>query len=98
MRLIDCSLFLAARNCLVGDNHVVKVGDFGLARLVKCEDHYTAKHGAKFPIKWTGKLTLIFLFLNIPFLPLLLLQHRKVSKEISFRPNPMCGGKCFSLY
>lgn len=45
---------LAARNCLVGDNHVVKVGDFGLARLVKCEDHYTAKHGAKFPIKWTG--------------------------------------------
>jgi serine/threonine protein kinase len=46
---------LAARNCLVGDNHVVKVGDFGLARLVKCEDHYTAKHGAKFPIKWTGK-------------------------------------------
>ncbi|CAF1176771.1 unnamed protein product [Rotaria sp. Silwood1] len=45
---------LAARNCLVGDNHVVKVGDFGLARLVKCEDHYTAKHGAKFPIKWTA--------------------------------------------
>lgn len=47
-------IYLAARNCLVGDNHVVKVGDFGLARLVKCEDHYTAKHGAKFPIKWTG--------------------------------------------
>ncbi|CAF0916466.1 unnamed protein product [Adineta steineri] len=45
---------LAARNCLVGDNHVVKVGDFGLARLVRCEDHYTAKHGAKFPIKWTA--------------------------------------------
>ncbi len=55
-------MYLAARNCLVGDNHVVKVGDFGLARLVKCEDHYTAKHGAKFPIKWTGKLKCLFLF------------------------------------
>ncbi len=54
-------MFLAARNCLVGDNHVVKVGDFGLARLVKCEDHYTAKHGAKFPIKWTGKRKIYFL-------------------------------------
>lgn len=41
---------LAARNCLVGDNNIVKVADFGLARLIK-EDTYTAHVGSKFPIK-----------------------------------------------
>ena len=44
---------LAARNCLVGENHLVKVADFGLARLMK-DDTYTAHAGAKFPIKWTA--------------------------------------------
>lgn len=44
---------LAARNCLVGDNHLVKVADFGLARLMR-DDTYTAHAGAKFPIKWTA--------------------------------------------
>ncbi|KJE96371.1 TKL protein kinase, variant 1 [Capsaspora owczarzaki ATCC 30864] len=43
---------LAARNCLVGQNNLVKVADFGLSRLV--EDEYTAREGAKFPIKWTA--------------------------------------------
>jgi serine/threonine protein kinase len=41
---------LAARNCLVSDSGVVKIGDFGLARYMH-EDTYTAKAGAKFPIK-----------------------------------------------
>ena len=53
---------LAARNCLVGENNVVKVADFGLARLVSqlgdadadIESAYTAHIGAKFPIKWTA--------------------------------------------
>ena len=44
---------LAARNCLVGESHVVKVADFGLARLIR-DDTYTAHPGAKFPIKWTA--------------------------------------------
>lgn len=44
---------LAARNCLVGDDHIVKVADFGLARILR-EDHYDAKSGSKFPIKWTA--------------------------------------------
>lgn len=44
---------LAARNCLVGPDHLVKVADFGLARLMK-DDTYTAHAGAKFPIKWTA--------------------------------------------
>jgi abelson tyrosine-protein kinase 1 len=37
----------------VGENHLVKVADFGLARLMK-DDTYTAHAGAKFPIKWTA--------------------------------------------
>ena len=47
---------LAARNILVGDNNVVKVADFGLARVIKefQEGVYDAKEGTKFPIKWTA--------------------------------------------
>lgn len=44
---------LAARNVLVGEGNVVKVADFGLARLIE-EDEYMARVGAKFPIKWTA--------------------------------------------
>ncbi|XP_056460276.1 tyrosine-protein kinase ABL2-like [Gadus chalcogrammus] len=44
---------LAARNCLVGENHVVKVADFGLSRLMT-GDTYTAHAGAKFPINWSA--------------------------------------------
>ncbi|XP_076455377.1 uncharacterized protein LOC143289977 [Babylonia areolata] len=50
---------LAARNCLVADTNVVKVADFGLARLMK-DDTYTAHAGAKFPIKWTAPEGLAF--------------------------------------
>lgn len=48
---------LAARNILVGEQNVVKIADFGLARLIK-EDEYEARVGARFPIKWTGKFLL----------------------------------------
>lgn len=44
---------MAARNCLVADENIVKVADFGLARFMR-EDTYTAHQGAKFPIKWTA--------------------------------------------
>ncbi|CDW51844.1 F actin bind and Pkinase Tyr and SH2 domain conta ining protein [Trichuris trichiura] len=44
---------LAARNCLVGEKHIVKIADFGLARFMR-EETYTARAGAKFPIKWTA--------------------------------------------
>ncbi|KAF8783040.1 tyrosine-protein kinase Src64B-like isoform X3 [Argiope bruennichi] len=44
---------LAARNILVGDNNIVKVADFGLARIIE-DSEYTARQGAKFPIKWTA--------------------------------------------
>ncbi|XP_057557652.1 protein-tyrosine kinase 6-like isoform X2 [Hippopotamus amphibius kiboko] len=43
---------LAARNILVGENNVCKVGDFGLARLIK-EDIYLS-HDHNIPYKWTA--------------------------------------------
>ncbi|UJR29956.1 hypothetical protein I4U23_017503 [Adineta vaga] len=44
---------LAARNILVGENNIVKIADFGLARIIN-EDIYEARPEAKFPIKWTA--------------------------------------------
>ncbi|XP_067938733.1 tyrosine-protein kinase Yes-like isoform X2 [Watersipora subatra] len=51
---------LRAANILVGDNHLVKVADFGLARALDHHDNaddddvYLAQEGTKFPIKWTA--------------------------------------------
>uniref|UniRef100_H2ZGQ7 Tyrosine-protein kinase n=1 Tax=Ciona savignyi TaxID=51511 RepID=H2ZGQ7_CIOSA len=42
-----------AANILVGKNQVCKIADFGLARLI-VDDEYSARQGAKFPIKWTA--------------------------------------------
>lgn len=44
---------LAARNILVGERNLVKIADFGLARLIS-GNVYSAQEGAKFPIKWTA--------------------------------------------
>lgn len=59
-----CYRDLAARNCLVGDDNVVKVADFGLARCMHKEDTYTAHAGAKFPIKCEDFLYLYFKLKN----------------------------------
>uniref|UniRef100_A0A1I7XFS4 Non-specific protein-tyrosine kinase n=1 Tax=Heterorhabditis bacteriophora TaxID=37862 RepID=A0A1I7XFS4_HETBA len=45
---------LAARNILINNNLSVKIADFGLARLLKKENEYEARTGARFPIKWTA--------------------------------------------
>ncbi|XP_063312078.1 tyrosine-protein kinase Lck [Pelobates fuscus] len=44
---------LRAANILVSESICCKIADFGLARLI-LNDTYTAKEGAKFPIKWTA--------------------------------------------
>ncbi|XP_022088016.1 tyrosine-protein kinase SRK2-like [Acanthaster planci] len=44
---------LAARNILVGENNLVKIADFGLAKLV-LDENYVARKGNKFPVKWTA--------------------------------------------
>uniref|UniRef100_W5LNS4 Tyrosine-protein kinase n=1 Tax=Astyanax mexicanus TaxID=7994 RepID=W5LNS4_ASTMX len=44
---------LRSANILVGDSLVCKIADFGLARLIE-DNEYTARQGAKFPIKWTA--------------------------------------------
>jgi serine/threonine protein kinase len=41
---------LAARNILISHPFVVKIADFGLARLIR-ENEYEAREGARFPIK-----------------------------------------------
>ena len=50
---------LAARKCLVGKNHLVKVADFGMSRLLDAEI-YDARAGTKFPIKWTAPEALVY--------------------------------------
>ncbi|XP_078279593.1 proto-oncogene tyrosine-protein kinase LCK-like [Rhinoraja longicauda] len=44
---------LRAANILVSDELCCKIADFGLARLIE-DNEYTAREGAKFPIKWTA--------------------------------------------
>ena len=43
---------LASRNCLVGQNYVVKIGDFGLSRDLYDSAYYCTKGKAKLPIRW----------------------------------------------
>ncbi|KAG2461549.1 tyrosine-protein kinase HCK isoform X2 [Polypterus senegalus] len=44
---------LRAANILVSKTLVCKIADFGLARIIE-DNEYTAREGAKFPIKWTA--------------------------------------------
>ncbi|XP_065502079.1 tyrosine-protein kinase HCK isoform X2 [Caloenas nicobarica] len=44
---------LRAANILVSALLVCKIADFGLARVIE-DNEYTAREGAKFPIKWTA--------------------------------------------
>ncbi|KAM6319052.1 tyrosine-protein kinase HCK [Podargus strigoides] len=44
---------LRAANILVSAVLVCKIADFGLARVIE-DNEYTAREGAKFPIKWTA--------------------------------------------
>lgn len=43
---------LAARNILVGDDYVMKIADFGLARDIYKDDLYVKKTQGLLPVKW----------------------------------------------
>ncbi|XP_078358900.1 fibroblast growth factor receptor 4-like [Oculina patagonica] len=43
---------LAARNILVGDDHTIKIADFGLARDVHQVDYYRKTTDGRLPVKW----------------------------------------------
>ena len=43
---------LATRNCLVSDNFVVKIGDFGMSRNLYEQSYYKVKGRAMMPIRW----------------------------------------------
>uniref|UniRef100_A0A674JVD6 Tyrosine-protein kinase n=1 Tax=Terrapene triunguis TaxID=2587831 RepID=A0A674JVD6_9SAUR len=51
--------YLAARNCLVNDQGIVKVSDFGLSRYV-LDDEYTSSMGSKFPVRWSPPEVLLY--------------------------------------
>ncbi|MEE6459026.1 hypothetical protein FKM82_000513 [Ascaphus truei] len=43
---------LATRNCLVSENMVVKIADFGLSRNIYSADYYKANENDAIPIRW----------------------------------------------
>ena len=43
---------LAARNVLVGENYVMKISDFGLARDIYQDDLYVKTTTGLLPVKW----------------------------------------------
>ncbi|XP_075051857.1 vascular endothelial growth factor receptor 2 [Mixophyes fleayi] len=49
---------LAARNILLGENNVVKICDFGLARDVYKDPDYVRKGDARLPLKWMAPETI----------------------------------------
>jgi len=43
---------LAARNVLVGEDYVMKIADFGLARNIYKSDLYVKTNSGGLPVKW----------------------------------------------
>ncbi|XP_074651566.1 high affinity nerve growth factor receptor-like [Tubulanus polymorphus] len=43
---------LATRNCLVGENFIVKIGDFGMSRDIYSADYYKVGGQTMLPVRW----------------------------------------------
>jgi len=53
---------LAARNCLISltdHGHIVKIGDFGLARDIYKNDYYRKEGEGLLPVRWMSPESLI---------------------------------------
>ena len=50
---------LATRNCLVGENYMVKVSDLGISRNVYRDDYYVIDDKILLPIRWMSWESLI---------------------------------------
>lgn len=46
---------LASRNCLVGDQRIIKIADFGLMRSCYDSDYYKMVHRSWMPVRWMAK-------------------------------------------
>ncbi|VDK72310.1 unnamed protein product [Litomosoides sigmodontis] len=53
MNFVHCDL--AARNCLVADQRVIKIADFGLVRSCYEKDYYKAMHRTWLPVRWMSQ-------------------------------------------
>lgn len=51
---------LATRNCLVGGNMIVKIGDFGMSKDVYKSDYYRIGKDALLPIKWMAPEAIMY--------------------------------------
>jgi len=43
---------LSARNCLISDNLIVKISDFGLSRDIYSSDYYRVQGKSLLPVRW----------------------------------------------
>ena len=51
---------MATRNCLVGYELAVKIGDFGMSRDVYCTDYYKVGEQALLPVRWMPPESLVY--------------------------------------
>ncbi|XP_030044091.1 high affinity nerve growth factor receptor [Microcaecilia unicolor] len=51
---------LATRNCLVGNNMVVKIGDFGMSRDIYSTDYYRVGGRTMLPIRWMPPESILY--------------------------------------
>jgi serine/threonine protein kinase len=51
---------LATRNCLVGDNLVVKIGDFGMSQNLYHSDYYRVHGEVPLPVRWMAPESIIY--------------------------------------
>ena len=51
---------LASRNCLVGQNMVVKISDFGLSRDIYAADYYRMQTKSLVPLRWMPPESIFF--------------------------------------